>query len=106
MAPGVCRTRAETPELPRPPMPTGQGTDLPTPGPLFQRASMAARWLVNTNVVPELSARRTTVIHWCGKETPGLSWAIAASSQEVIVPRKMLTYVLRDSLMAGLPGRL
>ena len=45
----------------------GQLTVLPAPGPFFHSSLIALRWLVKTNVVPLVSARRTTVMSWSGQ---------------------------------------
>ena len=56
---------------------SGQTTVLPVPGPLAQSSLIALRCCVNTNVVPLLSARRTTVMSRSGSVTPSLALAIS-----------------------------
>jgi hypothetical protein len=51
--------------------------------------SVEARYLAKLKVDPELSARCTTTIAAAGRPRPGLSFAIDASFQLVILPRKI-----------------
>src|SRR5262249_27975117 len=87
--------------------PLGQLTVVPAPWAFFQSSLIALRCVVNTNVVPLESARRTTVMSWSGRFTPGLAALSFASLHFVVLPRKMEAYTSRGSLSAfGLPGRL
>src|SRR5262249_16269615 len=110
MAPGVCLLVAVTPSF------LGEATILsllgqltvvPAPGPLLHSSLMAARCVVNTNVVPLESARRTTVMSRSGRVTPGFAALSFGSLHLVILPRKIAGYTSRGSLRAlGFPGRL
>src|SRR5215468_6940625 len=110
MAPGVCLIVAVTPSFFGEATILslfGQFTVVPDPGPLLHSSLMAARWDVNTKVVPLASARRTTVMSRSGKVIPGLAALILGSLHFVILPRKMAGYTSRGSLRPfGLPGRL
>ncbi len=50
---------------------------------------IAARWFVNTKVVPLASERRTAVIGVSGRVTPGLAATMRGSFQLVTSPRKI-----------------
>src|SRR5262245_9554679 len=110
MAPGVCLIVAVTPSF------LGEATNLsllgqltvvPAPGPLCHSSLIALRWLVNTNVVPLESARRTTVMSRSGSVRPGFDALSRGSLHFVMCPRKMLEYTSRGSFRPfGLPGRL
>ena len=67
----------------------GQLTVVQAPGPRFHSSSMAPRCVVNTNVVPLASARRTTVMSWSGNVMPGLAVFTLGLLHFVILPRKM-----------------
>src|SRR5262249_51513464 len=85
----------------------GQLTVIPAPGPVFHAALTALKCWVNTNVVPLLSARRTTVIAVAGKFAPGLGWAMIGSFHLVICPKRILVYASRDNFTSFGPlGRL
>ncbi len=58
------------------------------------------------SVVPELSARCTTVIAVDGSFTPVFSALIAASSQVLIAPEKILAIVSAESCSFFTPLRL
>ena len=64
------------------------------------------RKVVKFCVVPELSERCATVIVVLGSFAFGLSALIAASSQVVIWPWKILAIVSAESLRPFTPGRL
>src|SRR5215475_12952355 len=97
MAPGVDLILAVTPSLPLERVPTGQLGMLFVPG-LFANSSLIAlRCLVNTKVVPLLSARTTTLMGSLGSVTPGLVLTITGSFHLVILPRNIPLYACRDS---------
>ena len=106
MAPGVCLTPPATPSLPVAPIPVGQLTSLPTPGPLFQAALTAPRYVVKAFVVPEPSERWTTTMSVPGSVAPLLSAAICGSFHFVIVLRKMPATVGPSRFSSVTPGRL
>jgi len=88
-------------------MPAGQFGALLVPGPFAQSGLTALRCCVKTNVVPLLSARRTTVTLVSGSFRPGLAAAMAGSFHFVIRPRKISAYAFRDSRSgADSSGRL
>ena len=91
MAPSVWLTRAATPSLPLPPMPTGHATVLPNdlsapPSLATQSGLVFVRKSVKTAVVPEPSERWTTAIASSGRFAFGLSALIAGSFHFVIWP--------------------
>src|SRR5215467_8948035 len=96
MAPGVCEIDDVTPSLPLAPTPVGQFGALLVPGPFFHSSLIALRCCVKTNVVPLLSARRTTEIGRSGSFAVGFDAAIAGSFLFVILPRKIPLYAWRD----------
>src|SRR5215467_4473012 len=109
MAPGVWRMVAATPSFlgeATSLSPDGHLTVVPAPGPFFHSSLTAARCVVNTNVVPLLSARRTTVMSWSGRFTPGLAALIFGSLHFVILPRKIAGYTSRGSLSSFAPATL
>src|SRR3954451_15790182 len=70
----------------------------------FQPSGSAAlRYLVKVSVVPELSARRTTLMSPAGSETPGLSALMGSASHLVISAWKILDSVGADSCSLGSP---
>src|SRR5215467_7436750 len=97
---------AVTPSLPFDFVPVGQlgivlaPTDLPT------SSLTALRCCENTNDVPLLSARTTTLMGRSGNFTPGLASAIAGSFQRLTCPRKMPPYAFRDNLRSDTPCTL
>src|SRR5262245_13865439 len=108
MEPGVWRSVAATPSF------FGDATNLslaghltvvPTPGPFFHSSLIADRCVVNTNVVPLLSARRTTVMSWSGRLTPGLAALILGSPHFVILTRKIRAYEPLGGVGALPPAR-
>ena len=67
----------------------GQFTVVPAPWLFFHSSLIALRWVVNTKVVPLESARRTTVMSWSGRLTPGFAALSFGSLHLVILPRKI-----------------
>ena len=78
-----------TPSPPLAPTPAGQRGEVLAPERCAHSALMAARCSVNTNVVPLLSPRWTTLMFRSGSTMPGLLAAIAGSFHLVMAPRKM-----------------
>src|SRR5436305_13114502 len=87
--PFVWLSAAETPELPRAPIPVGQSTATPLPGPLFQVRLTLFRYSVRLYVVPLLSERWMTVMSRSGRDAFLFSFLIAGSFHFLIRPRKM-----------------
>ena len=83
----------------------GQFTVLPEPSVQAVGAALV-RNVAKFCVVPELSARRATVIAVLGSFTPGLSAAILASSHFVIVREKIPAIVSAESCRLFTPDRL
>src|ERR1700719_3860715 len=106
MAPGVVLTLAVTPSLPLDLVPAGQFGIVLAPTLLLKSSLTALRCWENTNDVPLLSARTTTLIGRSGRVTPGFAVAIAGSFQRFTSPRNTLAYALRESLILTTPGRL
>ena len=78
---------AVTPSLPLDLVPAGQLGIVLAPTPLLNSSLIALRCCENTNEVPLLSARTTTLIGRSGSLTPGLAAAISGSFQRFTVPR-------------------
>src|SRR5437588_11383774 len=97
MAPVVCLTAAVTPSEPLAPVPAGQGTSLAAPAVQIEGAT-AARYDVNTLVVPDPSERCTTWMPVEGSDAPELSALMARSSHLVIFPAKIPARVAPESL--------
>src|SRR5262245_24822262 len=112
MEPGVVVMLAVTPSLPfalvggTEALPCGQFGAAPSPGSLANSLLMAARCLVNTKVVPLLSARTITLMFLSGSDAWGLVFLIASSFHLVILPRKMPVYASRDNFKSLTPSRL
>src|SRR6476661_7038925 len=97
MAPLVCLTCAATPEEPAAAWPPLACQALPPE--YFQLSGVAAiRYLVKLSVVPDSSERWYGWILRSGSFAPGLSLAIAASFQLVILPSKILAIVAASSV--------
>src|ERR687888_1836919 len=99
MPPSVWVNAAATPELPRAPMPVGQLTDTPLPGPPFHVRLTLLRYSVRLYVVPLLSERWMTVMSRSGSDFPLFSFLIAGSFHFLIRPRKMPAIVLPSKWM-------
>src|ERR1700722_18673935 len=109
MAPGVSWIRAATPSLPWAEIASFHFGDLSTPGVHSTLSDLATEfmWLEKAQLVPELSARVTTVMSRSGILTPGLVLAMASSLQLVISRRKMRTYASRERRIGSVrPGTL
>src|SRR5215467_12482496 len=106
MEPGVDRMLAVTPSLPFDLVPVGQLGIVLAPTDLAKSSLTALRCCENTNDVPLLSARTTTLTGRSGNFTPGLASAIAGSFQRLTVPRKIPAYAFRESLRSASPCRL
>src|SRR2546421_10685787 len=78
-----------TPELPLPPWPPGHCTALSAPTCELHSELSCESHDVNTNVVPDSSARCTVWIGRFGRVTPGFRSPISLLSQFVTLPRKM-----------------
>src|SRR3954470_4354637 len=89
MPPRVLCVVAATPSLPLAPAPAGQFTLVLAPTLLFHSGLTAERYEVNTNVVPDPSARWTGAIARLGSFTPWFSSTSLGSFHFVIVPAKM-----------------
>src|SRR3954463_9770215 len=64
----------------------------------FQASGAAfLRYLVNVSVVPDESARRTTLMSVAGSEAPGLSALISSAFHVLISPWKILATVAGDN---------
>src|SRR3954452_739357 len=106
MAPSVFVMIWATPGLPVAPcVSDGQFTVLPEPS-VHTVGAALVRKVAKFCVVPELSARRATVIAVLGSLTPGLSAAILESSHFVIVREKMPAMVPAESWRLFTPERL
>src|SRR5436190_17423685 len=64
------------------------------------------RYFVNVSVVPELSARRTTLMSPAGRVAPGLSVLIASSLHFLMSPWKIFARVVGDSWSLSRPPTL
>src|SRR5215472_16927061 len=95
--PGVDRMLAVTPSLPLDFVPVGQLGMVLAPTALPKSSLTALRCCENTNDVPLLSARTTTLIGRSGSFAPGFASAIALSFHRVICPRKIPEYAFRES---------
>ena len=84
---------AATPELPLPPLPFGHCTALSAPTWLDHVGLSCDSHDVNTNVVPDSSARCTVWMGRFGRLTPGFSFPISWSFQFFTLPRKMSAVV-------------
>ncbi len=105
MAPRVRATMAAKPSLPRPPIEeaAGQRTVAPRPTVLAHSGLTAVRYSVKLKVVPEPSARCTTVMAWFGKVRPGLMAAMRGSFQLTMRPMNMSARM--GPVMRTSPGR-
>src|SRR5262249_56081905 len=99
--PGVVIRLAVTPSLPFDLVPTGQFGIVLAPTDFPKSALIALRCCENTNEVPLLSARTTTLIGASGSFAPGLLSAMAGSFHFLIVPTQIPAYALRDSFKAS-----
>src|SRR5215471_5641089 len=97
IAPGVLMMLAVTPSLPLDFVPTGQFGIVLAPTPLPNASLTALRCWENTNDVPLLSARTTTLIGMSGSLVPGLLSAITGSFHFFTDPRNIPVYAFRDS---------
>src|SRR5215471_16309747 len=97
---------AVTPSLPFDLVPVGQLGIVLAPTDLAKSSLTALRCCENTNDVPLLSARTTTLMGRSGSVRPLLASAIAGSFQRLTVPRKMPAYAFRDSFRPSKPCRL
>ena len=84
---------AATPSFPLAPMPVGHWTALSAPTLEAQSELSLDSQLVNTNVVPEESARCTTVIFSSGSDALEFRAWMAGSFQFVILPSKIAAAV-------------
>src|SRR3954465_4583036 len=106
MAPSVWLTICATPGLPCPACVSDAQSAL-SPLPSVQSlGATAVRNLVKLLVVPELSARRATVIDVDGNVAPGLSALIAGSSPFLIFVAKILASVASESCSLLTPESL
>src|SRR5947209_11883235 len=93
MAPSVLLTCCATPALPWPAC-EFDGQLIVSLVPRVQSVGAASvRYFVKLLVVPDASARWTIVMFFFGSVAPGLSEAIAAASQLVILPSKIIAIV-------------
>src|SRR5271166_3096338 len=106
MEPGVVSRLAVTPSFPLDFVPTGQFGMLFTPTDLSNSGLIAARCLVNTKVVPLLSARTITLIGRSGSLTPGFALAISGSLHLVTLPSKIPAYASLGRRRFGTSFRL
>src|SRR5215813_4415270 len=97
---------AVTPSLPFDLVPVGQLGMVLAPTLLPKSSLTALRCCENTNDVPLLSARTTTLTGRSGSFAPGFAAAIDGSFQRFTLPRKMPVYAARDSFRSGTPSRL
>src|SRR5438552_2124227 len=98
MAPSVCLMAAATPSFPLAPTPTGHWTALSAPTCEDHVELSLASQPVNTNVVPDESARWATVIFSSGNDALLFRAWILGSFHFVILPRKMSATVGPSSL--------
>src|SRR5215471_77870 len=101
--PGVERMLAVTPSLPFDFVPVGQFGIVLAPTVLPKSSLTALRCCENTNAVPLLSARTTTLMGRSGSFAPGLAAAIDGSFQRLTVPRKIPAYAFLESLRSVRP---
>src|SRR5271157_4655971 len=101
MPPRVFFVVAATPSLPLAPAPAGQFTLVLAPTLLFQSGLTVERYDVNTNDVPDPSARCTGAIARLGNFTPGFSATSLGSFHFVMLPAKISASTSPVSLISS-----